>query len=117
MDLSGLLLAIIVIGLFIHDALKMKKRRAQIKERANSENNAEHLSQEYYRERLSESELMYEDLEETYFIHIALLIGLAVQLYWKLWYFSIAAVAVVAILGIKYLATKPFSHGISDQNA
>ena len=117
MNLTGLIFVIIVIGLFIHDAVKTKKRRAYIKERANAEYNSDNLGQEYYRERLGESELMYEDLEETYYMHIALLIGIAVHLYWDVWYLSILVVVLVAFLGIKFLATRPFSHGVPDNDA
>ena len=99
-------------AIFVHGAINTKKQRALLKKRSNEEFEADNLDNEYYTKRLSESEFMYEDLEETYYMHISLLVGLAVQLYWGVWYISLAVGISLAVIGIKFLALKPFLNSI-----
>lgn len=74
------------------------------------------MSTEYWQDRLGESEIMYEDLEETYYVHISVLVGLAAQLYWDTWYISVAIGLLVAFMSLKFLALKPFTNGVSDSD-
>lgn len=94
-----------------------RKRKNEIKQRANLEyNNDITISAEELERRLSESELMYQDLEETYWIQSSLLIGLCTYLYWGIWYISLIVCMAIAFIGFKFLSLKPFSTSLPDWN-
>lgn len=89
--------------------------RKRIKESANREYNEEiELSLDELESRLNQSELMYEDLEQTYWVHVSTLIGICSYLYWHSWYISIAIGVGLIFLGVKYLAIRPFTTGVPD---
>ncbi len=109
-----ILLSLFILA-FILDFFKSKKYRKEIKERANREWSEEiELTADELEERLSETELMYENLEETYWMHIGLLVGFLSYLYWHVWYVSLLIFVVVAFGGSRYLAIRPFTSGIAD---
>ena len=109
-----ILLSLFIVA-FVLDFIKSKKYRKEVKERANREwSDGIELTADELEERLSETELMYENLEETYWMHIGLLAGFFSYLYWHVWYVSILIFLVVGFGGSRCLAIRPFSNGIAD---
>lgn len=110
-----ILVAILVVALSIR---KTGKIRDQIKERVNREYNQEvELSTDELEQRLGESEIMYEKLEQTYWTHVGLLVGISTHLYWHVWYLSVAVALCLIFVGTKYISIKPFSTGVPDRQS
>jgi len=109
------LFILLIIILFIFDIRKVKHHRDEIKERVNREFDQEIvLSVDELESRLGESEIMYENLEETYWVHVGLLVGMATYLHWYNWYVSIAIGVGVIFIGYKFLCIRPFKTGVPD---
>ena len=112
---SGLIILVGIIAI-VFSARKNAKHRAIIKERANRDYEQENeLSQDELETRLSESELMYEHLEETHWLSVGLLVGIATYFYWHIWYVSVAIGIGLIIIGSKYLSLHPFTTGVPDR--
>ena len=111
---EALLILIIIISL-AYLTRKVKQQRGRIKERVNREfNQGIELSTDELENRLGELELMYENLEETYWAHIGVLVGISTYLYWHVWYVSIAIGVGLILIGCKFLSIRPFITGVAD---
>ena len=110
-DLS-LVSSILTVAVIIEITNTVKRRR-KIKERATRESKIG-LTRDELENRLGESELMYEELEKSYWLHIGILVGVCVQLYLHNWYISVISSVVAIILGYKYLTIRPFTSGTPD---
>lgn len=106
------LFVLLIIIAVIYDARKVKQHRDRIKERVAREFSQEiELSVDELQSRLGESELMYENLEETHWVHVGLLVGTATYFYWHNWYISIAMGVSLIFIGYKFLCFRPFTTG------
>jgi hypothetical protein len=106
---EGVLLIIIILFSIIFSGINASKVRAKIKARAIHEYKIENeLTQDELESRLLEAEIMYEDLEQTYWVHVGVLIGVALYFCWHIWYLSIAISVLIIFVGDKYLSIKPF---------
>lgn len=111
------LVVLVVLGAMFFDFMKTKKHRNRIKERDKKEFEGKiELSADELESRLGESELLYEDLEQTYWVQAGLLLGICSYLYWHVWYVSIISGVGVAFVGWKYIALRPFSNGANDHS-
>ena len=100
----------------IYQGRRCSKIRAEIKARANKEYDEEiDLTKAELESRLGEAELMYEELEETHWTHIALWAGFASYFYWQNWYISLGIFVFLFFVGDKYLSIKPFKSNIPDR--
>ena len=112
---EGIAFLVFIVILFVYDVRKISQRRLQIKVRANKEFDEEtELTIEELESRIGEAELMYEDLEQTYWMHVSAFIGISTYFYWHLWYASVAIAAATAFIGYKYLSVKPFTTSIPE---
>jgi hypothetical protein len=110
-----LFIAAIFVALLM-EARKMATRRGKLKQRSNQEFDQEiEISRDELELRLGESELMYEDLESTYWMHVSALVAISTHLYWHNWYLSLAMFAALAIIGVTFLSLKPFTTSIHDR--
>lgn len=109
-----LIIAWLVIALPISIYKTAKIRRAN-KERVNREFHSEvELTAEEHQSRIGEIELMYEDLEETYWAHIGALCAIIAHLYWHNWYATVLMGVSIIFIGYKFLTIRPFTTGIPD---
>ena len=109
-----LILLLIVLGAFGWQAKIVHQQRSEIKKRANEEYEKEvELTINELQSRLGESELKYESLEDTYWLHIGMFSGVASHLYWHLWYISIPIAILIWVVGVNYLTLRPFVSGIA----
>jgi hypothetical protein len=107
--------SIILIMLFI-SAKNSSKVRARIKAQANADyDNEIELSTEELESRLGEANLIYEELEQTYWLHISIAIGIASYFYWHVWYLSLGIGLALVFIGDTYLSIKPFKSGMHDR--
>ena len=112
---SGLFILVVIILIF-SSARKTTQQRAKIKERINREYDQEiELSTDELESRLSEAELMYEGLEESYWEHVGLLVAIATYFYWHVWYLSLTVGISLIFVGYKYLSLKPFTTNMPDR--
>jgi hypothetical protein len=115
-SIGGVLFVIIIFITLFHSARRISKIRSKIKAGANKECDAEiELTNDELEIRLGEADLMYEELEQTYWAHTSALIGIASYFYWHNGYLSLGASVLLALLGDKYLSIKPFKSGIPDR--
>jgi len=114
MDYVGIVVALLIVIQIFFSARKVSKQRLQIKEQANKDFD-KGVEVDVLESRLGDAELMYEDLEETYWVHISALIVISTYFYWHLWYVSIAIGAALLFIGVKYLSLKPFSTATPDR--
>ena len=113
--LSEILFFIFTVVLTAFNIKKSKNRRKTIRDRVQREFDEEvELSSEELESRLGESELMYEDLEQTHWVTVGILLSFCSYLYWHVWYVSIAIGVCVVFVGWKYIAIRPFTTGIVD---
>jgi hypothetical protein len=113
---SGLFILAVIIAL-LHHARKTAIQRNKIKERINREYDQEiELSTDELKSRLGESELMYEDLEQSFWVHVGVLIAVATYFYWHFWYISLVIGPSIIFVGYKYLSLRPFTTGIADRS-
>jgi len=113
--LYTLYIILVIITLLLH-ARKIAIQRNKIKERTNREYDQEiELSTDELESRLGESELMYEDLEQTYWMHVGILIAIATYFYWHFWYISLVVGPTIIFVGYKYLSLKPFTTNLNDR--
>lgn len=112
---SGLFILVVIIAI-VFSARKTAQQRAKIKERVNREYDQEiKFSTDELESRLGESELMYEDLEQTYWVHVGALVAIATYFYWHVWYLSTAVGIGLIFVGYKYLSLRPFTTGVADR--
>lgn len=115
-EIEGIVLLLIVAWALISSAKNTAKQRARIKERANHEYDGEtEISADELESRLDDAEIMYEDLEQTYWVHVSVLIGLCTYFYWHIWYVSLGLGMGLAYIGCKFLSVKPFSTAVPDR--
>ena len=116
LSLEGLLfIAAIVVGLLMQ-VRDTAARRGMLKQRTNQEFSEEiEISRDELETRLGHSELMYEELEKTYWMHVSALAAISTHLYWHNWYVSLAMFAALAIIGVTFLSLKPFTTSIHDR--
>ncbi len=104
------LFALFALALIFMDVYKSKKYRDTIRERAQREyEEAIELTVEELESRLGESELLYEDFEQTHWMTVGLLLGICSYIYWHVWYLSVAISVSVVFIGWKYIAIRPFT--------
>jgi hypothetical protein len=115
MGSSELVVVLAALILMFYGAYRTRSARKKIKEQANRDFH-EKLNRDQLESRLSESELMYENLEIDYWIMVSLFVGVCTYLYWHVWYISVPATIGLAWLGTQYFAAKPFSTGIPDDD-
>ena len=112
--MEELTLLLIVLGAFVWQAKIVHQQRSKIKERANEEFEKDiDPTIDELQSRLGESELQYESLEDTYWLHIGMFSGVASHLYWHHWYISIPIAISIWVVGGNYLTLKPFASGIA----
>ena len=112
---SGLFILVVII-LILFSARKTAQQRAKVKERVNREYDQEiELSTEELESRLGEAELMYEDLEKTYWGSVGVLVAIATYSYWHTWYISLTIGISLIVVGRKYLSLKPFTTNMPDR--
>ena len=105
----------LVVAAIIHGFIKTKKYRENIKTIANKEyENEIEATIEELEDRLSDSQIMYEELEQDYWIHIGLLLGAISHSYCHTWYISIAIGLFIMFFGVKFLSLRPFSTATPD---
>lgn len=115
-SISGVLFLVLSALILIHSGRRNAKIRTEIKARTNKEFDDEiELTNDDLKARLSEVELMYEELEQTYWEHIGALVGIASYFYWQNWYISFGVAILLIFVGGKYLSIKPFKSGIPDR--
>jgi len=108
-------ISLILILLFI-SAKKSAKFRASIKAQANADYDSEtEVHAEEFQSRLGEANLMYEELEQTYWVHLSIAIGVASYFYWHIWYLSFGIGLALVFIGDNYLSIKPFKSGMHDR--
>ena len=111
----GLFILVGIILIF-YSARKTALQRTKIKNRINLEYEQEiELSTDELESRLSDAELMYEDLEESYWEHTGFLVALATYFYWHIWYLSLVIGIGLIIVGRIYLSLKPFTTNMPDR--
>ena len=66
-------------------------------------------------ERVSELELEYEELEQQYFLTVAVLFAFIIKLWLGSWFLAITLPITGYILAWKFLAKKPFSKGVPNE--
>jgi hypothetical protein len=113
--LEDWILIILVVVALIYSARKTAVQKSIIKKRANHEINKKiDLTQEEFEIRLGKAELMYENLEQSYWAHVGLLVGIISYLYWHVWYLSLVIGVTLMFIGYKFLSFKPFTSGVAD---
>lgn len=114
-SINGILFVTIVLLSLIYSARKASIARGKIKDQANKDYDCDvELTATELKERLGEAEIMYEELEKTYWIHVGVLVGLSSYFYLHNWYLSIGVSLLLMIVGEKFLSIKPFKSGIPD---
>lgn len=112
---AGAYILLVIVALII-SARNTATKRAKIKEQVNREYDEEvELTRDELESRLGEAEILYEDLEQTYWVHVGVLIGIATYFYGHIWYLSVAIGVGVIIVGYKFLSLKPFSTAMPDR--
>ena len=115
-SVDGFIFIIIVLVSLIYSARSASKIKAKLKARANKEYDSEaELTNDELKSRLGEAEVMYEELEQTYWVHIGVLVGIVSYFYWHVWYLSISISVMLIFVGDKYLSIKPFKSGVPDR--
>ena len=106
---------LILISIIVH-ARKTSKIKARIKAQANEDyERATEIPKEELQRRLGEADLMYEELEKTYWVHLGIAIGMASYFYWHIWYLSLGIGLLIVFIGDNCLSIKPFVSGIPDK--
>lgn len=112
MDVEALIFICVAVASLGYSAYRTKRERTRIKERANREYQDEHEpTRDEIESRLLEAELMYEDLEENYWLQMGLLLSIGSYLYWNLWYISAGIGVGIVWIGYKFLSVRPFTTG------
>ena len=116
MDFIGeIFICIIVVYLMVRQARHVIKIKKDIKRRANREFESDcQPTIEELESRLGESEVMYENLESSYWAHISVLVGIVSYLYWYVWYISLPIAVLLWVVGVKFLSVKPFTASVPD---
>ena len=100
---------------FVYQAKTVAKHRRKLRDRANENFRSEiELSTDELESRVFEVELMYEELEGTYWAHVSALAGALSYLYWDIWYLSLIVFILLWFIGERFLTLKPFKMGITD---
>ena len=71
-------------------------------------------TEEEYDENISDLEQKYENLEQKYFLHICVLVGIIMHLYWANWLLTIPLPIIAYIFAWKLLAKRPFTSNIAE---
>jgi hypothetical protein len=113
--MSELVLLIVIVAMIAWQIKTVSSRKAEIRLRAHKDFEVGYMPTiEELQNRLSESELQYEELEHTYWVHIGVFVGIAAQLYWNIWYVSIAIALFTIFVGVKFLSSNPFTSKIAN---
>ncbi len=117
MGIKEIVIITLVIVILIRTIYSSSKIKRINKKRANREySSGVDLSAEEYKTRLGEIELMYEDLEGDYWFVGAAASSIIAHLYWHNWYITVLIGVSIWVVGWKFLAIRPFTNGIADNN-
>ena len=115
-SIEGIILLLIVIWALASAVRNTAKQKAMIKARTNNEyDNDIELTTDELQNRLGDSEIMYEDLEQKYWVHVSVLIALCTYFYSHVWYLSIGIGILLTFIGCKFLSVRPFSTAVPDR--
>ncbi|MCH2058125.1 MAG: hypothetical protein MK214_16225 [Thalassotalea sp.] len=106
--IGSILIGLLLLSL-IYSSIKTSKAKTRIKEQSIRNSSSErNLEKEELEDQFTELALMYEDLEQTYWVHIATLVGIISFFWLNIWYLSLGVSLLVIFLGDRYLSLKPF---------
>lgn len=117
MDLTDIVITTWIMVALVKSIKNTSKIKRINKERVNREyNSTSDLSVEEYQTRIGETVLMYEDLEGDYWFVGAGLFSIIAHLYWHNWYITVLIGVSIWVVGWKFLAIRPFTNGIPDND-
>ena len=73
--------------------------------------NTEEMTEDEIESKIGELELMHEDLEQTYHVHVCALLAVILHLLYHNWILTIVAPIILLVAMRKFMAKKLFTNG------